>query len=444
MSEIEQIITEIETDAAGFLRAHKQGDITPAILRELAMESQSPAVQLFLAQYQTTPSNVLENVYMATTSTDVLCALARHPHFNAKYLKQLGTHEDITVRIAVASSRCITPQTALSLCEDTAADVRAALARNSMVPPRVQVLLSEDPVPFVRAALLSQSQLDPEICAALAEDTDPTVQAAALLAPKTPEETLLFWADSDEHFPQSVLLLRKKLPDKVLESLCFSSHPDVKHEAISRKPLTADEMLGFANDENESVRLKIAQQPNLPDYVQEKLAQDSCKEVRLHLANCPCLSPEAAQLLVASKDTDIIEKVAANPNAPAEVLEALAQNGGKDILPYLVDRDCPQSVLDIIYSSNDEAMLYHLSYNGYLPKGMPLELTTRLAEHRLPTMRALAAVAENCPLYIEARLARDISWVVRAAVARSSVANDSIREILANDSDPRVRKLAKK
>ena len=215
MSDIDTIIAEIKKDLPEFLRKHRNGDIIPSQLRELASAEPCEEVQLFLAEYASTPSNVLESVYVQEPGEAVLCALAKHPHFNAKYLRQLAVHENENVRKAVAGSRCITPQTALALCGDSSAQVRAALARNSMVPARVQVQLSEDAVPFVRAALLAHSQLDSEVCAALAEDTDPTVQAAALLAPKTPEETLLFWADSDEHFPQTLLLKRKKLPDKV-------------------------------------------------------------------------------------------------------------------------------------------------------------------------------------------------------------------------------------
>ncbi len=443
MIETEKISAEIENDLQGFLRAHRNGDIPPAQLRELAAGTPSRNILLFLVEYTTTPSNILEKVYSETEDTDVLCALAKHPHFNSKYLRQLAVHENLAVRMAVAASRCITPQTALALCGDESPEVRAALAKNSMTPPRVQVQLSEDPVPFVRAALLSHSQLDHEVCAALAEDTDPIVQAAALLAQKTPEETLLFWADSDEHFPQSVILRRRKIPEAVLESLCFSSHPDVKSEAISRKILTADEMLGFANDSNESIRTIIAKIPNLPDYIQAHLSKDKSKEVRIALAGCPCLSPEAAENLLSDGDHEIVRAVAENPNAPETVLEKLASLGDMEVLQCLVDRECPGAVLDRIFASGDDSMLYHLSYNGFKPEGMPVELASRLAEHRLPTLRALAAMADSCPLYLMARLTRDASWIVRAAVAGSAAANDSMKEILAADGDVRVRNALK-
>ena len=444
MSDIDTIIAEIKKDLPEFLRKHRNGDIIPSQLRELASAEPCEEVQLFLAEYASTPSNVLESVYVQEPGEAVLCALAKHPHFNAKYLRQLAVHENVNVRKAVASSRCITPQTALALCGDSSAQVRAALARNSMVPARVQVQLSEDAVPFVRAALLAHSQLDSEVCAALAEDTDPTVQAAALLAPKTPEETLLFWADSDEHFPQTLLLKRKKLPDKVLESLCFSSHFDVKLEAVSRKELTVDEKLGFASDENEQIRLCVAKTPNLPDYVQEKLATDESKAVRLALAACPSLCASAAEKLLEKADEELVMALASNPAAPDEIVDELAQKGGSRVMQCLVDRECPQAVLDQIYKQGDEATLFHLAYNGFTPKGMSAELASKLSEHRLPTLRALAASAESCPLYVLARLARDVSWMVRVAVARSAAATDAIREVLASDGDTRVRNAVKR
>lgn len=444
MSDIDTIVAEIKKDLPEFLKKHRGGDIIPSQLRELASGEPCPEVQLFLAEYATTPSNVLESVYVQGPDEAVLCALARHPHFNAKYLKQLAVHENENVRKAVAGSRCITPQTALALCGDESPHVRAVLARNSMIPARVQVQLSEDAVPFVRAALLSHSQLDSEVSAALAEDTDPTVQAAALMAPKTPDETLLFWADSDEHFPQTVLLRRRKIPDKVLESLCFSSHPDVKLEAVSRKELTADEKLGFASDENEQIRLRVAKIPNLPDYVQEKLASDESRAVRLALASCPSLCAETAEKLLENADDDLIMALASNPASPDEIVDKLVQMGGGKVVQCLMNnRECTQAALKTIYQQEDEAMLYHLAYNGFSPKGMDAELASRLAENRLPTLRAFAASAESCPLYVLARLARDPSWIVRAAVARSAAANDTMRELLASDADARVRNAVK-
>ena len=74
---------------------------------------------------------------------------------------------------------------------------------------------------------------------------------------------------------------------------------------------------------------------------------------------------------------------------------------------------------------------------------MDAGLASRLAENRLPTLRAMAASSETCPLYVLARLARDVSWTVRAAVARNSAVNETMRELLASDADARVRNAVK-
>ena len=108
----------------------------------------------------------------------------------------------------------------------------------------------------------------------------------------------------------------------------------------------------------------------------------------------------------------------------------------------LVDRDCPQTVVDQIYKQGDEATLYHLAYNGVVPENMPEDLLIRLSEHELPTLRALAATAPNLPLYLMSRLARDISPMVRKALANSPSASPSVLDLLSSDSCADVRNIA--
>lgn len=443
MAECDTLINEIETDVQGALKKHRSGDIQPQTLRTLAAGERTPSLSLFLASYPDTPSRILEELFEQEDKPEVLVALADNPRTPKTIIQQLAKHDNPDVRRGVASSKSISPQSALILCDDPDATIRAALAANTEITMRVQMTLSDDVVPFVRSSLIQQgARLDSEALEKLADDVDPTVQASALLSQHLSVETMLQWADMDEHFPQRILLMRKTLPDKVLESLCFSSRPDIQKEAVARKTLTLDEMLGFSKRGDEEVRLKIASLPNLPDIVQIELAKDSSKVVRLALAKCPILCKEAAQALTAEQDDELVVAVASNMNVPMEALLNLAGTGNKQVLKSLAAHQCPQEILDIIYASNDDDVLYHLAYNDVIPYGMPSDLLVRLAEHPLPTLRKLAASCPELPLYLMSRLARDDNSMVRQAIASNEKASPSALELLSEDSNAKVRAAA--
>ncbi len=426
------------------LKSHRSGDISPQTLRTLAAGERTPNLALFLAAYSDTPSRILEELFEQDDNPEVLVALADNPRTPKTIIQQLAKHDNPVVRRGVASSKSISPQAARIILDDADAEIRAALAENTAIPLGVQMELSDDSVPFVRSALVKQgARLEPEALEKLAtDDMDPTVQASALLSQHLSADAMLLCADSDEHFPQRMLLMRRNLPDKVLESLCFSSRPDIQKEAVARKTLTLDEMVGFSKRGDVEVRLRIASMPNLPDIVQVELAKDPVKEVRLALARCPILCVEAAQALTAEQDEELVVAVASNMNVPMEALLELAGTGNKQVLKSLAAHQCPQEILDIIYASNDDDVLYHLAYNDVIPYGMPNELMVRLAEHKLPTLRKLAASCPALPLYLMSRLARDGNDQVRLAIASNEKASPSALELLSEDANAKVRTAA--
>lgn len=458
MVDSETLLKEISADVLGALKKHRNDDIPAQVLRGLASEisgttDESHLVRVFLAAYPYSPSRVLDDLFAECSKDDVdeataegyaevLSRLADNPRTPKTTLQQLAKSESVSVRKAVAASRCISPQCAMILIDDQLPEVRAVLAANSFIPAKCQTQLSMDPVPFVRSALLQSSHLDDEIYPNLADDVDPTVQAMTLLSQRVPVDTMLQCADSDEHFSQQVLLARKNLPNDVLESLCFSSHPDVQKVAVSRKILTIDEMLGFASRGDVDVRIKIASLPNVPEIVQQTLANDSSRDVRLALAGCPVLTEDAARTLASTDDDGIIVTLARNLNAPLKVLAELAGSGNKQVLKAIAGRHCPQEMLDIIYESDDDEVFYHLAYNEVIPENMPEKLLVRLSEHELPSLRALVATAPGLPLYLMSRLARDISPTVRKALAKNPSASPSVLDLLSADSCADVRNLA--
>ena len=442
--DIKTLLDQILRDPEAALHAWKGGGIPVQLLRELFSQHGTFEVLYFLAGYAETPSKILEELGDKTESSLILSLLADHPRTPKPLLQQLAKHEDPDVRKAVARSKWISPQSALILSDDEDATVREALAGNHAITPRIQAKLSNDAVPFVRAALLKSPHLDVEIQRALCDDMDVTVQARALLNPRLDSACLLECADSDESLSQRILLLRSQLPDKVLESLLFSSDPEVQNEAVSRKRLTSDEMVGFSQKGDERVRLKIAESEIVPALVQNVLAEDESASVRRLLAANGKLCEEAAGKLLSLEDRETDLALAGNAAVPLSLLEELLKTDDGLMLAFAGREGLSGADLEFILGHGGDSVLYSLSYLGVDCSGMSAKNAVRLSLHVLPSIRSLAASAHSLPLRMMTALSRDASPLVRMALARNPEVSRTILEGLSADSDPRVRDCALK
>ncbi|MDD4097437.1 MAG: hypothetical protein PHC30_01575, partial [Lentisphaeria bacterium] len=255
-------------------------------------------------------------------------------------------------------------------------------------------------------------------------------------APKQPAAELLKWADADEHLQQRLLLARKQLPDKVLESLIFSSHADIQREAVSRKALTPDEMLGFAKTGDEALKARMAALKNLIDPAQLELATSASLATRQILAANPFLCDDAALLLARSKDGGLRLALAGNHGLSQPVVMHLAGLGEPSLGKVLASRPelAPETVA-VLLEQGDDAVAYHLAWHGHCGRQLANATLRHLADHVLPTIRALAARSRPMPIAIMAKLGRDQSPVVRRELARNPETVQSILENLVEDED---------
>ena len=441
---IQTLLAQICGDPEAALRAWKGGGIPVQLLRELFSRHDSFEVLYFLAGYPDTPSKVLEELGEKTESVLILSLLAEHPRTPKPIMQQLAKHENAEVRKAVARSKWISPQSALILSDDEDATVREALAENHAITPRIQAKLSTDDVPFVRAALLKLPHLDVEIQKALCDDMDVTVQARALLSPRLDASCLLECADSDEGLSQRILLLRNQLPDNVLESLLFSSDSEVQNEAVSRKRLTSDEMVGFSRKGEERVRLKIAGSETIPELVQGILAEDSSVEVRRQLAANEKLSMDAAKQLAAFDDHGTDLALAGNAAVPLSVLKEKLESDETLMQAFACRMGLSGEDLDFVLEHGGDSALYSLAYLETDCKGMSAQAALRLSLHTLPSIRRLAAGAQSLPLRMMAELVHDPSPMVRLALAQNTELSRTILESLCEDGNKAVRECAQK
>lgn len=434
------LLGQIKQGSDAALQSHRGGGIPVQVLRELYTQSGDDFdVQYFLAGYSETPSRILEEMCASIEAATILALLAENPRTPKPALQQLARHERTEVRRAVASGKGISPQAALILCEDPNPFVRALLAENPAITPRVQVKLSEDPVPFVRSSLLKISKLDEEIQYALCDDRDVTVQAKALWHNRISEGCLLRWADGDEGLSQRMLLVRNQLPEKVLESLLFSTDPDVQLSAVSRKRLTEDEMVGLARSGDEGVRMKLAGFETLSSLVQGILADDESLAVRCELARNACVRVEAVERLIIHNEPELDVALAENGHVSMELLRPVIERCGVDVLRHVCMRpDLSSQDAVLLAQSMDESVLYQLWYRGVCLSGLPAGTLRSLVHHVMPSVRELAARASGLTIAMMSDLSKDASPLVRLALASNEETLPSFLEVLATDSDSRV------
>jgi hypothetical protein len=446
MTESQDILNEIHADVDDACRRYRGQALPSALLKELAdVSAGDTAVQRFLATFAETPSKVLEQLAAETPDEEILALLAAHPRTPRTVLRDLIEKGSETVRETVAANRLVSPQVAAGLAKDPSTRVRLRLAANPGAPMRVLVDLAGDPDPAVRGALLKQKQLDVDVLTKLLADPDPLVQARAVMTAPLPDRLPLEWADADDEERQALLLLRQDLADSVLESLCFSPHREIQLAALRRRVLYPDELLGWAENGSPEVRCLIAADISLPEEIQVVVAGDAEAAVRTALAGNPSLREEPARRLLHDPEPAVLAALAGNPYLAEPVVMALAQLNHPEIAAALAIRpELPKMAVRWFIEHGDDTILYQLATAGNLPPRLPPELAQRLAQHRLPSIRQMAAAATDIDRNLQARLARDPAAAVRRTLAGNSGIHRPVLEFLANDPDPETAEIARR
>lgn len=420
-----------------------QKDLLPSrFLPKLLAEADDtqPGLALFLASFPEISSKGLEELSEKVTLPEVTAAIVRHPRTPRPVLVRLAEGGAACVREALARNRQLMTDVAEVLVQAPEFSVRSLLAENPAIGAPVQVRLAQDPVPFVRTALLKQKHLDAEALHLLATDADVVVKAKCVMDAAATPERLLEWADSDEVFTQLFLLQRENLPDTVLESLCFSGHPSVQEQAIARRKLSMDEMLGWSEKGSPAVRRRIAAKACLPPEIQELLARDIDPGVRHALAANPELTPKLAMKMAKSEDEEMWFALAQNPSLPADIVLELCTIRVPRLQKLLALRAdlTPDHVVQLVADGQDLDVCYHLSSRGIDDPDMPEELALRLATDGLPHLRAFAATSRHLPRQLISKLSIDPAPVVRAHLLRNPALPERVLRFLLTDAAAEV------
>ncbi|MEU9413498.1 hypothetical protein AB0E08_48500 [Streptomyces sp. NPDC048281] len=276
-----------------------------------------PAVQANVARrLPLTPDQFAR--LLETGNKTVLRAVARNPNLSADMVVQLQDSADPAVRIAVAFSRHVTPETRDRLLalveaekETGSIDARVALDGSSYEPswlrdtPLAERLTYLDcPHVVFRRVLAACCDLPDEAWQRLDDDPDVSVRRTAARRPNTPPQVL-------------VRLLR--------------THGDVSHI----RPLLVDHpnfprqaLRGFADEPDPQVRDLALQDPGLPVSELRRIVDSQEEFLRAGAAGHPNVTVELLERLLADSEPKVADAAAANPVLPRAQMDRVLTEAG--------------------------------------------------------------------------------------------------------------------
>ncbi|MDG9683750.1 hypothetical protein QC334_13575 [Streptomyces sp. DH18] len=212
-----------------------------------------------------------------------------------------GSHESVTHQLwqAAVQNPATPTEVAVRFAEHSSTQLRWSLAARPDLPPAVCRRLSEDPVPGVRADLAANPALDDDLIRVLAQDRSSDVRRSLAHNPRVPLDVLTQLAGTT------------KIGETLLPRIATASATETAELARSPDP---------------AVRMLVARRRDLPAGIRDALAADPDAKVLKSIAPHPGLSAARLRSIADRHGIRVLAKVAANPDAPPELLDELARH----------------------------------------------------------------------------------------------------------------------
>ncbi|MFK0254008.1 hypothetical protein [Streptomyces sp. NPDC090445] len=301
---------------------------------------------------------VVAELALWTDRQEAAARLAAHPHAEVRMSAALNEAVPPAALAALVTGEGLAPATACLVCdrepvpfrhdpscprpdcdlrpdaacagghESTVHDALQRAARNPATPAAAVVPLAAHPSMIVRWSLAERTDLPQEVYARLVEDPVPGVRWEAAGNPALGEplvRALTADAARKDGELRRRLALRPELPLDVLAELAVAGRigPELLPAVAAAPP---DALAEPAASPHAAVRMLVAQRRDLPPAVRDRLAVDPDAAVVKAVAPHPGLSEDRLRAMVARHGVQVLARVAANPDAPAGLLEELARH----------------------------------------------------------------------------------------------------------------------
>ncbi|QGV82886.1 hypothetical protein EIZ62_27315 [Streptomyces ficellus] len=209
-----------------------------------------------------------------------------------------GSHQSAVLRLrARALGNPATPTASVTgYAGHPSVLLRRQLATRRDLPPGVGERLAADPAPGVRGDLAENPAIGEALMRVLARDRDPGVRRSLALNPRVPLDVL------------TGLARTTRIGSILLPRIAAASPAEVEERAASPEP---------------AVRTLLAERRDMPAGVRDALALDPDAKVVKAVAPHPGLTGARLRAMVDDHGSRTAARVAANPDAPAALLEDL-------------------------------------------------------------------------------------------------------------------------
>ncbi len=418
------------------------------------LETQDRNAKIAAVRNPSTPIDIIEK--LAKDSDEMVRAILIDGLHLPLHVKLLMTNDaSINIRCKLAQKHTYrdTPVEVLEkLANDESAKVRAIVAANSCTPVINLIQLANDPDYDIKKSLVTNHNTPVEVLNRLGLEEG----IFDIRNPNTPGAVL----------DRAVKLIQQGQGATTLEN--FLKHP-VKGSQMPAKTLAK-----LANNNNSSVRYRVAQHPNTPPNTLQQLATNNYVPTLRAVAENPNTPSRSLKELANHPDFTTCHNVVYNRNTPASVLTQIVKSSlTSDNVPNLtvdalksalpgdrygiyqsiaIKSNTPLEALEIlarrefirqpIVDSNSmfpshtaDDVVCSLAHNPNLTSDL-LEI---LSQDRCIAVRVAISSHPNLTPQLWIKLTNDESVEVRSSMASSPLTPSNILDLLSTDREVEVR-----
>lgn len=201
--------------------------------------------------------------------------------------------------------------------------IQCSALENPATPADAAARFADHPSAFLRGALAGRADLSVQVMSVLAEDSIPWVRSTLAHNQAITEDVIRKLATDNGHDVQRALAEHPGISLEILEHLAGATR--IGSRLLPRiAAASPEEVEQLAASPNPVMRMLLAHRRDLPAAVRDALVEDRDAKVAKAVAPHPGLSDAQLRAMLARHGAQVMAKVAANPDAAAELLEELA------------------------------------------------------------------------------------------------------------------------
>ncbi|NJO62038.1 MAG: hypothetical protein HC836_28525 [Richelia sp. RM2_1_2] len=419
---------------------------------EYLLETLDAEVRLYIAEDFNTNEQILAK--LATDSySKVRAMVAQNPHTPVDIVEQLMGDISDTVREAVAYH----PRTPLSLHQQF--QIQLELTENPLISEEILRQLSTSQWMRIRLAIAAHSSTPGDVLFELAKDEDVMVRKAVALNLNSTVAALEKLATDNDVWISKIVAVHPNNPAQIPPNLQKNTIYDyintARAQGIPIMPVYAvydpNLLTAMADSTNYDTRQRVAQHPNTPIHVLEKLVEKENNlilETALTNLSGNSKTPDSTlQCLAQTSDLKICAAVARHCNASSTTLAELAKHHRWEVRTIVAKNlKTPLTTLVQLIQDKHRTVREAAINNPYAPASVLEQLETLKNQNLSPdilntlshsqwvVIRQGVARHPNTDKHLLKQLAEDKISMVRLGVAENPNTPSSLLELLALDN----------